>query len=265
MENESVKELEVAETTETEEESVNNEVDEELHESDFEEDESEEEESADNDSAEDEAQKSESNKESQSKEENAKYAAARRRAEKELEAKTDEAFKKGQLSAYKGKMNPYTQTEIKDMTDVEVYEDMYKIAEAGGDPLKDYASYAADKKREAEKAANEKQEREEKARAEIDEFSKKYPDVNISELLKDEMFMDYADGKSKSLIETYESYNKFKRHFRNAGIKTAKKTIANNNSSPGSLNSESSKNTVDYNSMSREEFLKEVEKAKEGK
>ena len=77
------------------------------------------------------------------------------------------------------------------------------------------------------------------------------------------MFVDYAEGKNKTLLETYESYSKFKRSFRNEGINTAKKTIANTISSPGSL-SQSSDNTVDYSTMSREEFLKEVEKVKEG-
>lgn len=206
---------------------------------------------------------SEDTKHTQSKEENKKYAAARRKAEEESQAKIDEAYKKGKLAAYKGKLNPYTNTKIEDITDVEVYEDMYKLAEEGKDPIRDYASYTADKKREEAKQQKEKIEREEKAKAEVEEFSKKYPDVNISSLLKDEMFVDYAEGKNKTLLETYESYSKFKRSFRNEGINTAKKTIANTISSPGSL-SQSSDNTVDYSTMSREEFLKEVEKVKEG-
>lgn len=48
----------------------------------------------------------------QSSEENAKYAAKRREKE-DIKFKLDEAYKKGQLDAYKGKINPYTQTEIK--------------------------------------------------------------------------------------------------------------------------------------------------------
>lgn len=196
----------------------------------------------------------------QTSEENSKYAAARRKAEK---AKYDKAYEEGRLSAYKGKINPYTNTKIEDLTDVEVYEDMYKIAEDGKDPLKDYASYTADKRREEARIEREKEEKESKAQQEIEEFSKKYPDVNISSLLKDEMFLDYAEGKNKTLVDTYESFSKFKRNFRNEGIKTAKKTIANSISTPGSLN-QSSDNTPDYESMSREQFLKELEKVKEG-
>lgn len=203
---------------------------------------------------------SETEKRPQTSEENSKYAAARRKAEK---AKYDKAYEEGRLSAYKGKINPYTNTKIEDLTDVEVYEDMYKIAEDGKDPLKDYASYTADKRREEARIEKEKLEKESKAQQEIEEFSKKYPDVNISSLLKDEMFLDYAEGKNKTLVDTYESFSKFKRSFRNEGIKTAKKTIANSISTPGSLN-QSSDNTPDYESMSREQFLKELEKVKEG-
>ena len=274
MENVSEKELDVADSTEVEEDSTIDEdsleftdTDDEVLNNDSIEDSDdsndEEEENNDEKESEDNLNNLSDKKMPQSKEENSKYAAARRKAEQESQAKIDAAYKDGLLSAYKGKINPYTNTEIKDLTDVEVYEDMYKLAESGKDPLKDYASYTADKKREEARIQKEKEEKEEKAQQEIDEFSKKYPDVNISSLLKDEMFLDYAEGKNRTLVETYESFSKFKRNFRNEGVKTAKKTIANNISSPGSLNN-SSDNIIDYENMSREQFLKEVEKVKEG-
>lgn len=258
---ESEKELDVAEPTDVEEETTNTTTENEEDENDmtFEDSDS-------NQESEDSEPEEKSSKR-QSSEDNSKYAAARRKAEEEFESKVksreDEAYKRGRLDAYKGKINPYTNTEIKDITDVEVYEDMYKLSEEGKDPLKDYASYAADKRREETRIKQERQERETKAQQEIEDFSKKYPDVNISALFKDEVFMDYADGKNKSLIDVYESFNKLKNSFRNQGIKTAKKTIANNISSPGSLGN-SSDNFIDYENMSREEFLKEVEKVKEG-
>lgn len=255
---ESEKELEVAEPTEVDEKSPNN-----LEES-IDDDKNLKFDDSDNNEKSDEEEKTEepSSIKQQSKEENSKYAAARRKAEEEAQSKIDKAYERGKLDSYRGKINPYTNTEIKDLTDIEVYEDMYKIAQDGGEPLKDYASYAADKKREEIRIATEKSEREAKAQQEIEDFNKKYPDVNISSLFKDEVFMDYADGKNKSLIEVYESFNKLKRSFRNKGIETAKQTIANNISSPGSL-SNSSDNVIDYENMSREQFLKEVEKVKE--
>jgi hypothetical protein len=264
MENESEKELNVADSTVVDE---TTEEENSLEFTDTEEEENENPSSTEGDDSNEETSEiseedveSETEKHPQTSEENSKYAAARRKAEK---AKYDKAYEEGRLSAYKGKINPYTNTKIEDLTDVEVYEDMYKIAEDGKDPLKDYASYTADKRREEARIEKEKLEKESKAQQEIEEFSKKYPDVNISSLLKDEMFLDYAEGKNKTLVDTYESFSKFKRSFRNEGIKTAKKTIANSISTPGSLN-QSSDNTPDYESMSREQFLKELEKVKEG-
>lgn len=203
---ESEKELEVAEPTEVDEKSPNN-----LEES-IDDDKNLKFDDSDNNEKSDEEEKTEepSSIKQQSKEENSKYAAARRKAEEEAQSKIDKAYERGKLDSYRGKINPYTNTEIKDLTDIEVYEDMYKIAQDGGEPLKDYASYAADKKREEIRIATEKSEREAKAQQEIEDFNKKYPDVNISSLFKDEVFMDYADGKNKSLIEVYESFNKLK-------------------------------------------------------
>lgn len=277
MENESEKELAVAEPIDTEEESVDE--SDEMEFSDTEEseendnqadDESNNDTEEENEEESDEAQEEKPGKGKPSvlsKEERAMYAKARRTVEKSVEEKhkkaLDKAYERGRLEAYKGKMNPYTNTEIKDLTDVEVYEDMFKIAEEGGDPLKDYASYSADKKREEARIKQEESERQAKAEQDIDDFQKKYPDVNLSDLFKDENFLDYAEGKDKSLVDVYDSYMKLITGFRNKGIETAKKTIANSISSPGSL-SNGSENVVDYATMPKEEFEKVVARVKDG-
>ena len=277
MENESEKELAVAEPIDTEEESVDE--SDEMEFSDTEEseendnqadDESNNDTEEENEEESDEAQEEKPGKGKPSvlsKEERAMYAKARRTVEKSVEEKhkkaLDKAYERGRLEAYKGKMNPYTNTEIKDLTDVEVYEDMFKIAEEGGDPLKDYASYSADKKREEARIKQEESERQAKAEQDIDDFQKKYPDVNLSDLFKDENFLDYAEGKDKSLVDVYDSYMQLITGFRNKGIETAKKTIANSISSPGSL-SNGSENVVDYATMPKEEFEKVVARVKDG-
>ncbi len=277
MENESEKELAVAEPIDTEEESVDE--SDEMEFSDTEEseendnqadDESNNDTEEENEEESDEAQEEKPGKGKPSvlsKEERAMYAKARRTVEKSVEEKhkkaLDKAYERGRLEAYKGKMNPYTNTEIKDLTDVEVYEDMFKIAEEGGDPLKDYASYSADKKREEARIKQEESERQAKAEKDIDDFQKKYPDVNLSDLFKNENFLDYAEGKDKSLVDVYDSYMKFITGFRNKGIETAKKTIANSISSPGSL-SNGSENVIDYATMPKEEFEKVVARVKDG-
>lgn len=202
------------------------------------------------------------NKKIQSSEENSMYAAKRREKEN-YKYKIDEAYKKGQLDAYKGKINPYTHTEIKDIYDVRVYENMYKLDQEGKNPIEDYASYVADKEREEELNKIKQQELQENAKRDIEEFQAEYPNVDLQELLEDETFKDYLDGKTKSLKEIYSSYLKMQNQFRKSAINIAKQTIANSNSSPGSL-SGNSETKVNYETMSSEEFNKFAQKVIDG-
>lgn len=199
----------------------------------------------------------------QSKEENAKYAQARRKAEAELEQKVQKAYEKGKLEAFQGKVNPFTNTLIQDYADVEMYETMLELAEKGKDPINDLHSELANKIREKDRIKQEEQVQKEKAAKEIEDFQAKYPNIDLSELLNDPVFSDYAEGKNRSILETYESFTKLKNSFRTKAVDTAKQTIANAISSPGSLGSTADQ-VVDYSNMSREEFLKIVEKVKNG-
>lgn len=203
----------------------------------------------------------------QSKDENTKFAQIRRKAEQEAAqkygAKEKEAYERGRLDSFKGKINPYTNQVIEDMTDVQIYEDMIKLAEEGKDPILDYANYIANKQRAIEQKEREQKEAQLKAENEVNDFVKKYPDVNLNDLLKNEEFLDYAEGKSKPLISIYESFNKLSTSFRNKAVDVARQTIANAKSSPGSLGS-GADTTVDYESMSSEEFKKVVKAVKDG-
>ena len=161
----------------------------------------------------------------QTPEENSKYAQERRR-KAELDNKVQEAYKKGRLEAYKGKINPYTNSEINDEVDIKVYEAMYDLDKQGKDPVADYANYIADKERELEKERLKQEELQENARKDIAEFSEKYPNL--------------------------------KNQFRTNAIDVAKQTIANANATPGSLGS-GSEMEVNYESMSSEEFEKVIQ------
>lgn len=203
----------------------------------------------------------------QSLEERAEFASIRRKAEEEanlkLESERQKAFNEGRLEAYKGKINPYTEKPIVDLTDVEMYETMYQLEQTGKDPIRDLPEYMATKRRDEEKAIQEKKELEEKTKKEIDDFNQKYPDVDLNELLKDSFFVDYIQGKTKPIVELYEGFNNFKNAFRNSAVEAAKQTIANSQSSPGSLGNGSDV-TIDFNSMSSAEFEKYVQRAKDG-
>ena len=210
-----------------------------------------------------------SNEESkQSSEENAKYASIRRKAEEDAQKKIKEAetkaYEKGRLEAYKGKINPYTNKPIIDSSDIEVYEMMYKLEQEGKDPINDLPNALSDRRREEQKAIAEERDRNEKARKELEDFREKYPDVNVQELLNDSFFNDYISGKTKSLTELYEGFNNFKNAFRNSAVNVAKQTIANSQSSPGSLSSGSKEPPLDFSTMSSEEFQKYLQKAKDG-
>lgn len=198
----------------------------------------------------------------QTPEENSKYAQERRR-KAELDNKVQEAYKKGRLEAYKGKINPYTNSEINDEVDIKVYEAMYDLDKQGKDPVADYANYIADKERELEKERLKQEELQENARKDIAEFSEKYPKVDLEELLKDENFSDYIEGKNKPLVELYEKFNNLKNQFRTNAIDVAKQTIANANATPGSLGS-GSEMEVNYESMSSEEFEKVIQSVIDG-
>lgn len=263
MENESVKELDVAEPIEVEEESTNeldnsnsNEVEEEFTDTTV---------NTDNQQTDEKILKNDDSSEQkhvQSKDERAKYAQARRTKEKE-DKRIQEAYQKGKLEAFKGKMNPFTNQIIEDSKDVEVYENMYKLSQEGKDPIADYAGYIAQKEREKERESARQKEIEEKASKDLEEFTSKYPNVNLNDLFNDENFSDYMEGKNKSITEIYEKYTKLKNSFRTESINQAKQAIANTKATPGSLNNISD-NNIDYEKMSREDFLKEVERVKNG-
>lgn len=202
-------------------------------------------------------------KQEQSKEENSKYAQARRKAEAEFKKKEEEAYRRGKFEAFKGKINPYTNTEITDENDFEVYEEMCEIANKGMDPIEDYIQYTTDKKREEKKAKEEKEKINEEVKKDIEDFQEKYPNVDLNALLEDEDFKDYIDGRRKPLIDLYEKYKKLENKFRNGGIDIAKKTIANTNATPGSLNG-GGEYAVDYANMSDAEFERILNGVKNG-
>lgn len=199
----------------------------------------------------------------QTKEENSKYAQARRKAEAETEAKVKEAYQKGRMESFVGRLNPYTNTIINDETDIQVYENMYALEKMGKDPVADYAGYVADKQRQEQKEKEEQEKLKQEAENDVTEFTEKYPDVNLSELLENETFKDYIEGKRKSLITLYENYKKMENSFRTKAVDVAKQTIANSQATPGSLNSGAEVN-IDYANMSDEEFDRVLNAVKNG-
>ena len=206
----------------------------------------------------------------QTKEQNSQNARRRREAERQAELKkaADEAREKAIIETLNGR-NPYTDEEMKDSADVKEYLMMREIENSGGDPVSDFAKYH--KKQEKEKAQEEKKAKDKEAWYANDraDFMAKYPEVNIDELIKDEDFVEYADGKAGTvpLAKIYEGYSKFTAKYEKRAKEIATQRVANQKASPGSLSSTNPSDSGFYTKeqvekMSTEEIKKNYEKVR---
>lgn len=159
----------------------------------------------------------------------------------DIEAIRREAYERGiregRVAAFSGKKNEYTGQPIKDEYDLEVYETMRKIEEAGGDPVADFASEMAERRRQEAQKANERKETEQKYQTELVEFAKEMPDVDLKVLFNDPKFRTFARGKLgvMSLKEVYADYSTLTATAENDAELKAKRIVAKQKASPGSL------------------------------
>ena len=176
----------------------------------------------------------------QSAEENAKYARERRKAEEAKRLKeAQETTRIQTIIDVTGGKNPYTGEAINDAHDVDEYLLMKRIEKEGGDPVADYAKAKVKADREAAQKAQAEREAAEKRSKDITEFREKYPDVNIEQLVNDDAFSDYAEGKvgTKPLADIYAGYLKLTGKANAEGKKEVARQFANAKASPGSTNS----------------------------
>ncbi len=172
------------------------------------------------------------------KQRNAENARRRREAERQKELKS--ARESAIIEALGGK-NPYTGGEIKDSADVEEFLAMRDIEKNGGDPVSDFAKFHKQKQRDAAEAQKAKEADDAYVQSDLAAFKKAYPDVDIKELLGDERFVDYADGKLEKkvpLAKIYEGYSRLvgdtAKSAKTAAERAAAEALANKNASPGS-------------------------------
>ena len=214
--------------------------------------------------------------EKQSKEENAKYANARRRAEEEAQKKIEQARKEayekgleqGKIQSYMGKQNPYTGQVIKDNYDVQEYLEMFELESKGEDPISGYRELQKDRARkEAEEKikAEEKQKQDNWYQDDTKDFVDKYSVEKLQELTKDADFNLFAEGKigRVPLAQIYDNYQKLINKYEQKSVATAKQIVANNSTTPGAIE-ETETQELNWNSMSKEQFEKYVQKAKDG-
>lgn len=159
----------------------------------------------------------------------------------DIEAIRREAYERGiregRVAAFSGKKNEYTGQPIKDEYDLEVYETMRKIEEKGGDPIADFASEMAERRRQEALKANERVQTEQKYQTELVEFAKEMPDVDLKVLFNDPKFRTFARGKLgvMSLKEVYADYSTLTASADTDAELKAKRIVAKQKASPGSL------------------------------
>jgi len=216
----------------------------------------------------------------QSDEDNRVARLARLQAEKEAEEKAEkirqEAYEKGlsqgKIHSFIGKVNPYTKNEIRDEYDAKEYLDMYELDEKGQDPLLGYVQLQKERSRE-EVSKKMELDKEESQRQWIANDAKAFSDVysrdKLDELMQDDDFKAYAEGKlgNVPLLEIYDGYNKFiSKYEKKASVEaknTAKALVANSVASPGKI-SDGDADVDNWSTMSADKFEKYIQKARDG-
>lgn len=163
-------------------------------------------------------------------------ANARRRRETEHKAELKHVRLEGIKTALDG-INPYTQEKLETDLDVEQYLEMKEIEKNGGDPVKDYAKFVNNKRKEEQKVIDEKAKNDEFARSDYADFHSKYPDVNIEELFKDDNFRAYAEERvfKEPMANIYGGYRKLIDSIVKKEKETVARQIASSKATPGSL------------------------------
>lgn len=164
--------------------------------------------------------------------------AEQRRTQKTLERERREARDDAILETL-DRVNPYTGEEMKDSRDVEEYLIMKEIEKKGGDPISDFSKFHKEKARERDTRASEEATRTEWYRRDREAFLAKHPDVNLRDLIEDEGFKLFAEGKTgnQPLAEIYEGYRMLMGGQTKQAKEIAARMLANKRASPGALSS----------------------------
>ena len=126
---------------------------------------------------------------------------------------------------------------MKDADDVDEFLAMQEISKKGGDPVADYMKHMKNRKKEQAAEAARAEEVTNRMNTELEDMRSTYPDVNIDELIKDEAFNGYADGKvgRVPLKQIYEGFIRLSADLEKKANNKAAQMVANAKASPGAL------------------------------
>ena len=195
--------------------------------------------------------------------------AARRRREQELNERIKKAVEKAVAEDRKKrnsdaelefakkyvKVNKFTNAAINDAEDLDVYNTQLEMEKEGLDPVKDYAKYVADKRRQ-ERQSKEVTDKSEEAyfKKDTEMLVTVYGKDEAAKILADKEFMDYFDKvtvKKGTRLSVLAVRTMWERENANAtASKTAKETaariLANESAGTGSIDSKGGSNEEFY-------------------
>ena len=196
-------------------------------------------------------------------------------AKRRREAEQAKKIKMAEMNAIKRvlKENPYTHQPIETEADVEEFLIMREIEADNGDPIADYFKRARENRARNQTSVDNIS----RLEAEIEDFSANNPGINVSDVLNDEGFNEYAEGKlgvgNNTLTKVYKRYQEYLGRVTKAAedkaTRRAAQSLANAQAAVGSLNN-SKPNADDgfftreqVRAMSKEEVKKNYEKIRE--
>lgn len=199
--------------------------------------------------------------EDKSQEQNFNSYQAQKRREREAreERIKQDAYTKGMIEALGGE-NPYTGEKIEDASDVEEYLMMKDLERQGKDPLADFHKAVKEKSKKAAADAQEDAE----IRGEIEEFTERFPDVDMRSVLTDEMFVKYAAKRvgKESLSAIYADYRAFTDEYEakaeRKAVQKQKEISARKKATPGSLKGNGGSSVTSYANMSDKAFERKL-------
>jgi hypothetical protein len=186
---------------------------------------------------------------------------ARRRREQEQQEAIAKARREAIIEAVGG-INPYTQEQMTDETDIREYLAMKELEKQGKDPITDYASFIKNDQRKQQQALAEQKSREEFLTKDRNDFAVKYPNVKVDEVFKDELFTNFANGKlgKVPLVEIYENYNRLVSGYEEKARTRVTQILANAESSTGRLSQNETDNAFYTREQVKEMTQDEVRK-----
>lgn len=205
--------------------------------------------------------------EESAKKSNAEFARERRKKETEARlAKIEKETKVKTIIETLDGVNPYTNEKMEDETDVEEYLTMREIEKSGKDPITDFSSYQKQKAKEEAEQQRVKKESEEWITNDAKDFKSKHPDANLDELLKDELFVSIAKPQAGKIPMTkiYEIYSLALNKIEEKAVARTAQAIANQQSSIGALKNTAPSSPKSVEHMTREERDRLVERARMG-